>query len=125
MQSKCKSLNHKLLKGNSENRIDSKTCYSTTFIEIYFKYKILLQPSKSVLNFVNLPVFLIFYLKSSKPHQPIQSIMIRRYKTRASFDIARFTLELVFFPYYIIAIKCSVSCPLKDNFCPFFRNTLY
>ena len=65
------------------------------------------------------------HLKSCKPHQPVESVMIGGNDTRPSFGITRFTMKLIFLPNpsRLIWNNGSVPCTLEYYFSSFLCNT--
>ena len=61
-------------------------------------------------------------LKSCKPHEPVQPVVIRWNNTWTPLGVSRFTFKLIFFPDATIFIWYNgrVSGSLKYHFSPFF-----
>lgn len=64
-------------------------------------------------------------LKSCKPHEPVQSVVIRWNETRPPAGVTWFAFKLIFFPdpAFFIRYYCQISSTLEDHFGSFFCYT--
>lgn len=59
------------------------------------------------------------HLEGSEPHQPVQSIVVRRYDTRSAVNISRFAAELVLLPNCLGVLGILAQGSLENHLCPF------
>ncbi len=71
------------------------------------------------------PRILFILLKCGEPHEPIESVMIRRDETRSAIHTAWFTLELVLVPGDLLVriVDLSAQSALEDDFVAHFGHT--
>lgn len=59
---------------------------------------------------------MVTYLEGSKPHEPVQSVVVRRNEARAAVKVPWFTQELVLLPNRLRVLGILVESALENHF---------
>jgi hypothetical protein len=71
---------------------------------------------------VHQPWIVLVWLECREPHQPVESVVVRRYRAWSAISSARFAHELILAPFNIFACRRRRVCAFHNHFRALFCN---